>query len=423
MAIGEAINEIHPAVDSPAWIPRGESVKILIFIEANFVRGAAKSLLTFFDGVAGLTKNCCLARFSFSVATFHRGDHQSSTPTEFIAAVQKRGIQTYVIAERYRWDPRVFSRIYAVLERADPDIIQTNNVKSHALIKAAGVHQGRRWIAFQHGYTATDLKMRCYNQLDFWSLRSADRVVVPCSAFKNQLFSYGVKPHRARVLHNAGRAVPEPSTQAIYAVRERLGFNRDARILLTIGRMSREKGHIDLIEAMSLLIRMQPLIKCNLVLLGFGPELSKLRAAVEKRGLGSRVVFATNEQDIIPFLYLAEIFVLPSRSEGSPHVLLEAMGAGLPIVATAVGGIPEILKDGETAVLVEARSPEALASGLARMLQSPGLAKSYSQQASKLLESSFSPEMYVQNLFSIYADVLGSWDEADASPLARGARS
>ena len=415
MAVSEANQNKFFDLSSTSLGRRSHPAKVLIFIEASCIRGAAKSLLTLLDGVADLTHASSIPPVYFSIATFHRGFcGEDRAPTEFLAAVRKRGVQVYVIEERHPWDPRVISLIRNVIGRADPDIIQTNNVKSHALIKAAGVHRKRRWIAFQHGYTATDFKMKCYNRLDRWSLRSADRVVVPCAAFKSQLLSCGVKPHRARVLHNAGTLVPEPRIQDINALRERFGFGRDTRVLLTIGRMSSEKGHMDLIEAMKLLVCAKRSMECNLVLVGFGPELPRLQAAVRSLGLAFRIAFAPDESDIVPFLYLADLFVLPSRSEGCPHVLLEAMGAGVPIVATAVGGIPEILTDGETAVLVDGRRPASLANGIMRMLQSPALARGCARQAREVLRSRFSTETYVRNLFTIYADVLDSI-EADSS--------
>jgi glycosyltransferase involved in cell wall biosynthesis len=384
-----------------------QPVKVLVFIETIFIRGAAKTLLMFLDAMQAHSVNDGMNPFSFSLATFHRGRlPQDSAPTEFLEAVRKRGIKTYLIPERHRWDPRVLRLIHKVVAEADPDIIQTNNVKSHALIKAAGVHRTRRWIAFHHGYTSTDFKMKCYNQLDRWSLRSAERVVVPCLSFRSQLYSCGVEQERTRILHNAGIVIPAPPTREVQALRARFHFQPDAKILLTVGRMSREKGQIDLIQAMKVLSEKYPMINCHLLLLGFGPELPILRAAVGKLGLGPRVVFATDEKDVVPFLHLADAFALPSYSEGSPHVILEAMGAGVPIVATSVGGIPEILTDGQTGLLVKPRNPQGLAAALARLLQSPTLGCEYAQRARHVLKTTFSPQTYVKELLSIYAEVI-----------------
>ncbi len=163
----------------------GKSPKVLLFLEAVSVNGVAKSLLRLCDTLA---TNWSSPPVSISVATFHRGVLTGNdSPNAFVEAVRKRGIRTHVIPERHRFDHQLFSSVRALIQHASPDVVQTNNVKSHFLVKAAHVEKHCPWIAFHHGYTSTDLKTKCYNQFDRWSLRSADRVVTVCEAFKSQL--------------------------------------------------------------------------------------------------------------------------------------------------------------------------------------------------------------------------------------------
>ena len=376
--------------------------RVLVLIEATSIRGAAKSLLTFLRSIAQMGSSA----FNVSVATFHRGggDGQSN---EFLEAVRELGVQTYIIWERRRWDTRVISSLRQVAAAADPHIIHTNNVKSHALVKAAGLHRDCRWIAFHHGYTTTDLKMRCYNHFDRWSLRSADCVVVPCRAFvRTQLHGCGVLPERIHILQNAGTRIRVPSAEEVRATRERFGIAPGEKLIISIGRMSSEKGHIDLVRSMKPLLEKWPALRSRLIVIGHGPELSKLQSEASKTGLVSRIAFATAEKDIAPFLHAADVFALPSHTEGSPHVLLEAMSAGVPIVATRVGGIPEMLTDNETAILVPARAPAAFAAGLARVLKFPQLGRRCSDAARGTVETVFSPEVYVNSILAIYRDVL-----------------
>ena len=98
--------------------------------------------------------------------------------------------------------------------------------------------------------------------------------------------------------------------------------------------------------------------------------------------------------------------VMPSHSEGSPNVLLEAMAAGVPVVATRVGGVPEIATDGETAVLVEPRNPEAMAAAIQRMLEDESLRARLSRNARELVEEKYSPDAYRRSLVEIYEEVL-----------------
>jgi glycosyltransferase involved in cell wall biosynthesis len=388
----------------PARRSSGDNpLKVLLFLEATSVNGAAKSLLTFCDALAD---NWSSTPVSISVATFHRGALRSDdSPTAFVEAVRKRRITTYVIPERHRFDLQLFSSIRSIVRHASPDVVQTNNVKSHFLIKAAHVEKRCPWVAFHHGYTSTDFKMRCYNQLDRWSLRSADRVVTVCEAFKKQLVASGVSRQKVRIIHNAGTAMRLSRLSDLHDIRLRFGIKNDETVLLSVGRLSREKGHADLIEAANWLRKLRPALNFKLVLVGFGPEHARLEAVADRLDLRSRVVFARNERDVLPFYGIADGFILPSHTEGSPHVIFEAMGASVPIVATQVGGIPEILQDGETATLAPPRNPKLLASAIARTLDSKEVAQKHAERAKQVLEEKYSPEVYARSLLEIYAEV------------------
>jgi len=376
-----------------------------MFIEASTVNGAAKSLLNFWDTVNGASWQ--QSTLSLAFATFHRGKvNGERCTTEFLQAVRSRGISTHVIPERHRFDRKLLSSVRDVVEQAAPDIVQTNNVKSHFLIKTAGIQKHSRWVAFHHGYTKTDLKMQCYNHLDRWSLPSADRVVTVCAAFKSQLVASGVSSERVHVLHNAGVSMPPFPAGNLESVKARLGIPRKSKILLTIGRLSSEKGHADLIDSMCWIRQLRPSLDCKLVLVGFGPEQQRLQARTAKRGLQSHVIFASNEPDVTPFYRMADVFVLASHTEGSPHVIFEAMGAGVPIIATRVGGIPEILEDGRTGILSPSRAPELLASAILRMLDLQAGARAYAANAYQVLQTRFSPQVHARSLMNIYSEVL-----------------
>ena len=97
-----------------------------------------------------------------------------------------------------------------IAARREADIIETHAVKSHFLMRYAGLHRQCRWVAFQHGYTSEDLKMRLYIQLDRWSLPAASRVVTDCTPFARALANIGVEPERIQVLSSSFQPVPRP---------------------------------------------------------------------------------------------------------------------------------------------------------------------------------------------------------------------
>jgi glycosyltransferase involved in cell wall biosynthesis len=376
-----------------------------MFVEAGSVTGAAKTILSFCETVGSLALKG--DSVSVSVATFHRSVPQGNTsPNSFLAAARHQGVAVHILPERHRFDRALLKSVADVVRETEPDIIQTNNVKSHFLVRAAGIKKHHHWIAFHHGYTATDLKMRCYNQLDRWSLRSAERVITVCNAFGRQLVSLGVPIERLRIVPNSGSLMPSLPETELESLKARLRITKGTAVILSIGRFSREKGHADLIEAAHWLRRILPELRFKFILLGFGPEQQRLRAKVARLNLQSHIIFACREPDVLPFLRIADVFALPSHTEGSPHVILEAMATGVPIVATRVGGIPELLQDGRTAVLTDPRNPEQLALGIARILNSSDDGRRYARNASHILQHQFSPTKTALSLLAIYREVL-----------------
>ena len=175
--------------------------------------------------------------------------------------------------------------------------------------------------------------------------------------------------------------------------------------MLAVGRLSREKAQIDLISAFKLMRDNNPQLKSKVVIVGDGPERATLAAAVRSCGFEKDVVFAGQQSEVRPYYAMAEVFVLPSHSEGSPNVLLEAMAAGVAIVATTVGGVPEMIEDNQSALLVPANNPSGLSAAISRLLTDDDLAGRLTSNALALVVNRFSPEEYVRSLMKIYRGV------------------
>lgn len=374
-------------------------------MEATVVNGAAKTLLNFCETIRRSPGSLPI---DISIATFHRGERSPGKPVNaFVEAVESLGIRAIVIPERYRFDPRAFSVLRRTVRAEAPDILQTNNVKSHAMVKIAGLHREFPWLAFHHGYTMPDFKMKLYNQLDRWSLPSADQVIAVCGPFRDQLTAMGVPRSRIQILHNSAAAAENIPDALVEEVRRRFGLPREGtKLLVTIGRLSFEKGHADLLHALRRLRDTRPELQWKLVMVGAGPEESNLRELARTLGLQSHIVFTSHQHNVLPFYRLADAMTLPSHTEGSPHVVLEAMSAGVPIVATRVGGVPEILTDNETALLVPARDANAMSSAIAKLLDSPELARTIVEKARATLVRNFSHEAYRDSMLAIYEDLL-----------------
>jgi len=382
------------------------TVRVLAIIEGDKVSGPAKNVLEF----------CRIARTTdsgpsvqISIATFQRLSKGSAAvageKTELVMAARQNGVPIFVIPERFPFDVRVIAGLNDLARQLGPDLIETHAVKSHVVTSISGVGKKIPWIAFHHGYTQTDAKLRFYNSLDRWALRAPAQIVTVSRASQQQLAERGIRKSNIIAFHNAVNPSspwkrvlgPELNRKKI-----ELGISPDDRVVLCIGRLSREKAQADLISALSHLQRMKPQVPVQVIFLGEGPERARIEQAARSAGLQDRVRLLGYCSHVHRYYEVADVVAIPSTSEASPNVLLEAMAACVPVVATSVGGIPEMVTHEETALLVEPRSPAAMAHALHRLLHNDELSRTLVQRARKLIEKRFSPEGRAQFLTDLY---------------------
>lgn len=383
-----------------------QRMRLLSIVEATSVTGPVKPLMMFSRlaraGVDGR------APIQHSLLTTQR----ARTDNELMRTAREQGLPVDVVPERFPFDPRVLVGMARTVRERAPDIVETHDFKSHFLflaLKSTGVAGAARWVAFHHGYTRMSSRVRAYQHLDRVSLRYADQVITLCRPFVEELLARGVRRDHINVISNAVTPQPRPTPAALVALRASLGLNESDRILISVGRLSPEKGHADLIDAFRILLEAGKCGNCRLLVVGDGGE----RAALHSKAapLGNRVLFAGHQADPWPYFCIADMFVLPSHTEGSPLVLFEAMSAGLPIVATSVGGVPEVVEDQRTARLVPPSQVTQLADSIAYILDNPAAASALGVAAQRAL-SAFSPEAYASRLLRIYAQLVAPADNS-----------
>jgi glycosyltransferase involved in cell wall biosynthesis len=169
-------------------------------------------------------------------------------------------------------------------------------------------------------------------------------------------------------------ATTESTSGARARARTALGVSDSALVVGTVGNFTPKKDHDTLLRATALVAERHHALR--LVLVGSGPLESALRRSAEAMALEDRVVFAGSRDDVATLMPAFDVFALSSRNEGLPIALLEAMGSGLPCVATAVGGVPEVITDGREGLLVPPGDERALADALSTMLCGPDLRES-----------------------------------------------
>ena len=182
--------------------------------------------------------------------------------------------------------------------------------------------------------------------MDRYSFRAAARIVTVSNDFKRRLVHRGMPEERITVLYNAvktpsgmSRSTPRCSARNKRA----LGISGEEKVVVAVGRLSREKGQIDLVFALNHLRRVRPDMTVRVVLVGEGTDRPKILQAAESLGLANWITLAGHQHNVAPYYEAADVVAIPSYSEGSPNVLLEAMASNIPVVATSVGGIPEIV--------------------------------------------------------------------------------
>ena len=378
-----------------------QSIRVLTLIESSTVTGPSRNLIEF--GKLAANPEPGLLPVQVIVATYQRGPGESP----LAVTAKNAGLSVFTISERRRWDTKVFPQLRQMIAQCQPDILESRNVKSHFLVRMLGLHRKCRWVAWNHGYTATNWLDRAYSQLDRWSLRGAYRVVTVCGSFADKLESRGIDRDRITVLHNSVKPFVAPPLEQVRRVQHSLGL-QDEAVILAVGRLSYEKGIADLLRAAAVLSNTKGVPNFRLVLVGAGPEREALARLASRLGIEGKLTMAGFQRDTKPYYSIATLMAVSSHTEGSPNVVLEAMAAGLPIAATAVGGIPEILEEGLTGLMVPPRNPDAMASAILRILTDPEMRLRLGAAARLRAESNFTPEVYKRSLVEFYQKTLES---------------
>lgn len=389
----------------------GPTMRIFILMEALSVTGPAKNFLEFCRTYPALANSPSL---HISLAVFARtnGKSPQSTDNEFLRTASNLGIELHHIGENFRFDPLVIRRLRGLVERLNPDLVETHFAKSHTLLRLSGLWKHWPWIGFHHGDSRPRLRSRVYNWSGHKSLRTAERVVTVSEASKKLLVEDGIPSSRIFVLHNAVRSAPErPSPESAKELRAQISIAPDERVILAVGRLSYEKAYVDLVAAMKNLCDAQPQLPVRLIILGEGPERPRIEHAIAEAGLRNRVLLRGQVSNVQPYFEMADVVAISSLSEGSPNVLLEAMAAGIPVVATAVGGIPEIASAGVHALLVKPAEPRAMAESLASVLLNQSLAQGLALAARNLVAAKYTPEGRTQSLIDLYTQVYDRWQQ------------
>ncbi len=247
----------------------------------------------------------------------------------------------------------------------------------------------------------------------------SDRVVGCSEALTKDLVRHGLNRHKAMTIHNGIPFRSSPPDAGLRAeVRAELGLPADAPVIIYVGRCTRDKGLNELLTAVAQVRWRCPEVR--LVLAGDGEALPECKAQARRLGIEEAVSFLGFRNDVNRLLAAADVFTLPSWDEGLPLSVAEAMAAGLPVVATPVGGMPEIVLDNITGLLVELRSPARLCEALHKLVADPVMARRMGQAGRIHVSAHFTLDQMVSRFEALYLDQL---DTCPAGMLQRATLS
>ena len=237
------------------------------------------------------------------------------------------------------------------------------------------------------------------------TLKEADKIITVSNATKDYVLSLGAKPEKIKVLHNGVDLVRfRPLTGKREEMRRKLGIPQNSIVVLTVRRLVYKNGIDTLIEGANIAVRKNP--KITFLVVGKGPDLNNVQMRIRQLGIENnfRLTGFVKDEDL-PFYYnAADFFVLPSKSgEGLPLVALEAMACGLPVIATNVGGISEILME-DYGKLVPSNQPELLAKAILEFSNIDFSSRKLELRA--IMEEKFSWDKNVETLIGIYEELI-----------------
>lgn len=340
-------------------------------------------------------------RFRLFLGVFTVGDEDGASP--FTAEAKRLELPVHVIRGSNRYDPRLIGRVIDLVKTLQIDIVHAHEVKSDVITYLAAQFHAVPIVTTLHGWIGNGVKQRALIALDKRIVRGFDRVIAVSRQIEQDLIAAGMPAEKITLVHNAIVVERYRRTGQRGMLREAVGCPISHPVIASVGRLSPEKGHADLIKAIDIVRRAGKNV--SLVLVGDGPERPKLVQQIKALDLESSVHLPGYINDPQRLLEEVDLMALPSHTEGLPNAALEALLLEVPVLATRVGGTPEVIADGETGRLVPAHSPDALAAGILEYLAEPESWQAMASRGKERVRSNFDFHARTRKIESIYVEM------------------
>ena len=328
----------------------------------------------------------------------------------FVLRLQSLGIPTTAVVVGSRSYLREYRQLRALMTQLKPRVVHTHGY--HADVIAGAAARGERIprVSTVHGFVGGSFRNRMNERMQLIALRHVDAALAVSRPLVDQLAKAGVPPGKIHFVANGFSPLAVSFERT--AARQELGLSESAPVAGWVGRLSREKGADVMLDAIA---------ACEtpwrLSVVGDGPEREGLEQRAAKLGITDRVTWHGPVVNAGALFSAFDAFVLSSRSEGTPIALFEAMHSSVPIVTTAVGGVPDVVSPAE-GILVPSDQPSMIARALDSILRDPVAAKRRSSLARERVVRDFGPEKWLAEIDRVYRAIESN---ADARRVAGAA--
>jgi len=366
-------------------------VKVLQLISSGGYYGAENMLLNL---CASQEKAGCQS----SLVLFY---NVHAPNVEFYERARRRGLSVRMVHCQGRADLGAVRQIEEYIEEDGIDLLHTHGYKADLYGYIAARRSHKPIVATCHNWVGGTTALGIYNHLDRMALKRFHAVAAVSDSVVQRLLDSGVPAKKIRTIPNGidvhafERAQPLPA----------LDFDGD-KVVGMVARLDLQKGFEYLLRAARDLCVAFPSLK--VVIVGDGPDRGAIEGMIQRFGLLSNVILAGPHSDM-PGIYASiDIFVLPSLNEGLPMTILEAMAASRPVIATRVGAVPSLIRDGETGLLVNPGDTHGLRSAIARLLSQPDVCRRMGAAGHNWVSRNYTAEAMALKYSQMYDQVLGA---------------
>jgi glycosyltransferase involved in cell wall biosynthesis len=318
------------------------------------------------------------------------------------------------IEDRGPWDWRVIRRLLAICRQEHVTIWHGHDYKSNLLGLLVRRFWPMRLVTTAHGWVMFEGRAPLYYKIDRFCLRWYESVICVSEDLREACIRSGGRADRCVVIENAIDTAQYTRRQSASEAKRQRGFDPARLLIGAVGRLSPEKNFDGVIRAFGRLLSRG--LDAELILIGEGDERASLERLIEQLGLKGRVHLPGHQADLIGFYEAMDLFVLNSLREGLPNVLLEALALEVPVVATRVAGIPRLIEDGRTGLLLEPQDEDALAAAMNQLARDADLRRRLAEAGRRTIEQRYSFAVRMAKVREVYDRLLG---ETSLAPSAK----